>query len=362
MFISTPVYQSMLDAGVQLIDSGDGNVDLLIPSSPLPVRVQVKAWTRPIGPAFIARLAAQQLEAVPLLLVAPSFSADARRAIEEHEWSWIASSDQGPVFGHLQVPGSDPVQIGSHPEALTQARRASVRGRKPWQRYAIIRHLLLGNAWTQANLVEVCQVTQPRVSQVLKELHAAGLVARMGSPDRQEPARWIAVNVTHLIDHWLSTYPGPGGAAPTYWYGLDNIVDQAMAVHAHLDRAALSSSTQAVTPVVSGDAAADFIAPYRRSQLAVIYSRSGVDLSPLGLTPASREHATLKLVVPMDASVWPHPVDDRSRELAPNAPFALADPLQVAWDLLESDGHDADQAAAAVKSALVALRTGDRWP
>lgn len=131
-----------------------------------------------------------------------------------------------------------------------------------------------------------------------------------------------------------------------------------MSVLRHLDKVR-PCTPLAATPVASGDAASDLFAPYRRSQLAVIYSPWGADLSLAGLTQAPKEGASLKLVVPMDTSVWPHRRDDRSRELASDAPFALADPLQIMWDLLDSDRPDADQAVAAVKRALMELKSRD---
>ena len=164
---------------------------------------------------------------------------------------------------------------------------------------------------------------------------------------------------SRLFDQWLSEYPGPGGAAPTYWYGLDSITHQANAVMAHLNRT-MPDGWDGPAPVASGDAAADFIAPLRRAQIAVIYSPLGADLLHAGLTPAPEDSASLKLVVPTDLSLWPHPLDDRSRQLAPSAPYDLADPLQVAWDLRDTNRLDADQAVRAVKAALGSLRLRDQ--
>lgn len=361
MLISAPIYESMLEAGVHVVDSSDGTVHLVLASSEpaSPIAVQVKVWTRAVGPAVVAGLESRRHQPVPLLLIAPTFSPEARAAIEERTWSWIAAPANGPVSGHLLAGQHHSIRLGPRSEPLRQP--ALARGRTPWQRYAIIRHLLLGESWTQADLVAVCRVTQPRVSQVLKELQADGFVTRHRPSGTNKAARWEVTNMARLVDRWLTTYPGPGGAAPTYWFGLDNITDQAVAVQTHLERTRAESATSA-TPVVSGDAAADFIAPYRRSQLAVVYAPSGADLSSLGLTPALRNDATLKLVAPLDASVWPHPIDDRSRQLAPGAPFELADPLQVAWDLKESGRPDSDQASAAVTRALLSLKAGHRWP
>lgn len=361
MFISAQVYDALLAAGVQVVDRGDQTVDLLLPSYPVPVPVEFKAWSRSVGPAVIDRLASTRSRPEGLLVIAPSFSPGVRATIEGLGWSWIAAPEGRPVAGRLQVTPDAPIVIGAPPVSDASDVSVPARGRRPWQRHAIIRHLLLGHEWTQADLVDVCQTTQPRVSQVLKELLAGGFVARARPNGASGPATWIAVNTPRLIDSWLTTYPGPGGAAPTYWLGLDAVVNQAGTACSYIERSA-QESTALRGPVVSGDAAADFVAPVRRSQLAVVYSATGVDLTSVGFTPAPRQDATLKLVVPTDVSVWPHPRDDRSRELAPSAPYQLADPLQVAWDLLDSETPDADQAADAVTAALLKLREQDQWP
>lgn len=358
MFISASVYDSILEAGVQFVDRGDGTIDLLLAADREPARVQVKAWDRPVGPSVIARLASNRPK-TPILIIAPSLSLEVRRTIEALGWSWITHPSNGPISGRLGLPGYQPTEIGSNTAKSSSKPTLLTRGRKPWQRHAIIRHLLLGGEWTQSELVEVCEVTQPRVSQVLKELTRIGLVSRNRQLGATGPSSWVAMDRASLIDSWLQTYPGPGGAAPTYWLGLDNIGEQAQTAWKYIDQT-LGKSGVSRGPVVSGDSAADFIAPYRRSQLAVIYSPRGVDLTPAGFTPSPRHNASLKLVIPTDPSVWPDPRDDPSSALAPNAPFPLADPLQVAWDLLRSSTPDADQAAGAVTRALLDLQTRNR--
>lgn len=360
MLISAQIHEALLDAGVQVVDRGDGTVDLH-PPGPSPadaVTFHVTTWNRSLGPARLAQLALTHPHA-RLLLIAPSFSSRARVVVEDRGWSWISAPTDGPTRGRLQLPGRPPAELGATRDPGVPDHPAPARGRTPWQRFAIIRHLLLGASWTQAGLVDICQVTQPRVSQVLTELHSDGLVARTGTSSRGVTG-WVVSDYSRLFDQWVSTYPGPGGAAPTYWFGLDPLVDQVRPVISHLRRARPDQGN-GPAPMASGDAAADLLAPYRRSQIAVVYSPWGADLTAAGLTPAPEETATLKLVVPTDTSIWPLPVDGRSTELAPHAPFPLADPLQVAWDLIDTGRPDADQAADAVKRALGDLRTRDQW-
>jgi hypothetical protein len=150
------------------------------------------------------------------------------------------------------------------------------------------------------------------------------------------PVDWDA-----LCDWWLANYPGPGGVT-TWWSGLDAPLVQAAATVRSLGAEA--------RPVLSGDVAADLLAPWRRPALAVVYARSGADLADAGLTPVpSSEGATLTLVVPEDPSVWP--TEPVTREWD-GAQLAVADALQVLYDLQGSPGPDAAEAAARWRAQL----------
>lgn len=408
MFILPRIYEALIDAGVQLVDNGDGTVDLIATSAgALPVLVEVKASSRTIGPSDVAQLLSRHPNQ-HVMLIAPKFSDASREAINAAGWSWIASADGVPITGSLNLPGQPPLAI--HPPAdLTQqpTRHRPKQGRRPYQRVAIIRHLLLRDTWTQRQLAEVCAVSQPRTSQVLSRLEHEGLVSRHGARGHG-PFQWRVTNFDKLLSDWIESYPGPGGLAPTYWYGLDRLSEQTRKAldaippiptsfdhwhepgwsnprgHEHASSAHggdqhgfeehgfeepglkehrpgpaspnYRASRAMRQPVVSGDAAADLIAPYRRGQVAVIYSPVGVDLTAAGLTPSARQDATLKLVVPEDESIFPHPVDNLAAKLAPQAPYRLADPVQVMWDLLDDDRTDADQAADAVKRSFAKVR------
>lgn len=355
MFISDTVHEALLVAGVQLVDRGDRTVDVHLPAGREATPLEVKVWSRPVGPSVIDRLASVRPASPGLLVVASSLSPGARGAIEDLGWSWIADPRGGPVEGRLMLGPDGHTDLGPRPGTNVASTSARAHRVLPGQRHAIIRHLVLREAWTQAELVEVCASTQPRVSQVLRGLLADGLVVRSHDRGRPGPATWTAANAPRLAEHWMQSYPGPGGAAPTYWLSLETVVQQARAACEHIEKQE-PRRVERHLPVVSADAAADLIAPSRHSRLAVVYCDRGADLTGAGFTPAPREHATLQLVVPSDISVWPHPVDDPSMYLAPNAPYQLADPLQVAWDLLDSGTLDADQAAGSVLDSLFTLR------
>jgi hypothetical protein len=126
----------------------------------------------------------------------------------------------------------------------------------------------------------------------------------------------------------------------TFWYGLGTPARQAEAA---LD---LVSAQPATAALISGDVAADLLAPWARPQRAVVYARTGADLAAAGLTPSPAEQATLAFIVPADPGVWIRPGESKNG-------VPLADPLQVLWDLQNSPGPDADQAAGHFRSWLL---------
>ncbi len=186
-------------------------------------------------------------------------------------------------------------------------------------------------------------VSQPRVSQIYRDLSSAGLLADRG---RRVPD-WEG-----LLEHWLSTYPGAGGVT-TYWYGLASATEQALTV---VDRIA-ALSPEPFPALVSGDVAADLLTPWGRPATAVVYARPPVDLDDLKLTPSPAAEATLAVTVPRDPGVWLIPPTRRAWS---GSPLPLADPLQILHDLAASRAPDADQTATRLRAQL-AQRVGQWW-
>jgi hypothetical protein len=254
-----------------------------------------------------------------------------------------------PVRGHVVFPSRT---LTLNADDNTAMREDAVHGKRPpYALFAVSRRLLAGVPCTQTVLAAAAGVSQPRVSQVLKQLAALGLVTR--NHDAHEPG-WQPTDWDDLTDWWLDAYPGPGGLT-TYWYALDGIVDQALSVLASLREAGMPCA-------VSGDVAADQLAPWRRPGRALVYAlpeRSGgldgsdrpdaLDLGRLGFTPAADEEATLELVLPADVSVW-RPAPSSVTTLPGRIP--TVDPIQALWDLSRSPGSDTDQAVEALRGRL----------
>ncbi|MDR0481690.1 MAG: hypothetical protein LBH13_00795 [Cellulomonadaceae bacterium] len=154
---------------------------------------------------------------------------------------------------------------------------------------------------------------------------------------------WAATHWHTLLDWWLNTYPGPGGTA-SYWYSLDPVTVQSEnALGALGDNA-----------VVSGDIAADLLAPWRRPTRATIYSPQGANLAEHGFTPTSnRSDATLTLISPRDEGLY-LPASWRVGNTN------LADPIQVLYDIHLHNSGDASDAAKTLVEALMG-RHRQRW-
>lgn len=347
MLIPPKAYEALLNTGLRISAANrDSRVDIELMDSSGKTRAtfQVKRWDVPVGGAIIDRLAVEaDARQTSLLLIAPRFSDRTRAAIENQGWSWLAIPDTGEPHGQITFPDGHSTRV-TNPDT-SEWKGIRRRGPRSYGRFALMRLLLTtSEPWSQSDLADAVGLTQPRVSQVLRQLSTAGLAHRQ----QGHRGRWLTPEWNALLDHWLDTYPGPGGVT-TYWYGLDTVEVQAREVIKLLSKSTPHANN---LPVASADAAAEFIAPYRRPLRALIYSKIGADLQPLGLTPAQESASTLALVVPDDSSVWPRL--EQLHWLHPDAPFGIADPVQVIWDLLQAPGSDADQAAQAVRARLLA--------
>lgn len=332
MLIPAEAWTAMIDSGVEVMPVDAQHVRLR--RDRWIVEMRVHSSRRALNPSDVAALAYRHRG--PSLLIVPAATAAARRAAERAGWSWLVA-DGRRVHGMLHL-GPDPIEIGGDLATGSKRPGRARSGRLPWGSLTLVRRLLEQPAATQKVLAAWAHVSQPRVSQALADLAARSLVERT-------EAGWTVRDFDRLTRLWLDTYPGPGGIS-TYWYGLDPVRDQAQAA-IHLLAEQTRGRPEPVA-VVSGDVAADLIAPWRNPVRAVVYARTGADLSEVGLTPAGLAEATLELIVPQDPGVWPLQQDD--------GPMPIADPVQVLWDVRRSPGTDSGEAATRLWKALRAHR------
>ena len=205
---------------------------------------------------------------------------------------------------------------------------------------AIIRALIgfrdgEGEELSATTLAARAKVSQPRASQVLRQLHDLGLIGR-SRRGRWEPDREA------LLDRFLADYRGPGGTE-RYLYSLDSPTEVAI-------RAA-SASARERPIVVSADVGADLLLAWRRPSVVILYATHEIVPGDLGLVEAQGRHdANVIIRYPDDRSVFPVP--GLIAELH-GVEIPLAAPSQLIWDLQDLGGADRLDAAGMLRQWLL---------
>lgn len=246
------------------------------------------------------------------LYIVPRMTAGLRElATEDHRIAIAAVADGVLIFdGHEHRSTLvSPAAEGAH-----STRRVA------WGRYAIMRVLARTRMpRTQAQLANECGVTQAAISQSLQRLGV--LVAKSAEG-------WSARDILAIAEEFLTQYPGPRGIT-TGWYSLDPVTRQAETV---VDIAAADV-------LVSGDAGADLIAPWRKPTRTVVYGATGLDLATHGFAESDLATASLEYTVPADPTMWA-----TARAFASGRRPQAADPLICAFDVRRIGGPDAEDA------------------
>lgn len=207
-------------------------------------------------------------------------------------------------------------------------------GKPAWVRWALQRYLLLTPTPSrQPVIAEVLGTTQQSVSRAARALH--GLVTDEGEG-------LFAPDPAGLLEHWRNEYPGPGGQE-FGWYGLDTATE-------HVEAVVKVAEQLEVQALVSGDVAADRIAPWKLPMRGRVYVSGPIDLSDDGFVPAPLEEANLVVCVPRDPTLWRLVPSIENYPGSDNLP--IADAAIVYWDLLMSGDQDSDEAAQQVSRLL----------
>ncbi|MBC7630263.1 helix-turn-helix domain-containing protein [Aeromicrobium sp.] len=221
------------------------------------------------------------------------------------------------------------------PDAIAESRASLAvpnRRRNPWGRWAIMRvYILNGEPRSQAELAKETGVTQSAVSKSNSALD--GLVVRSASG-------WRAPDRLALWDAFMAEYAGPGGIT-TNWYGLDAVTHQSNSVVA-------AGASAGVQVLVSGDSAADQLAPWRVPARAAVYAASGIALGKLGFAQTTDERATLTFTVPADRTIWATAASWSQRRNT-----STVDPVIAAWDVRRTGGPDADEAVKRIRNLVL---------
>lgn len=225
--------------------------------------------------------------------------------------------------------------VAQEPESV--AEHSEGTRRPAWTRWAVERYLVLADGPArQWEIAEALGASQQAVSKAVRHLGPLvsntdeGLVA----PDRAA-----------LFEHWLSAYAGPRGQE-FGWYSLDPIVEQTLKA---VDVAELLETH----PLISGDVAADSLAPWKLPTRGRIYVTGPIDLGGDGFVPSPLDEATLITCIPQDPTLF------RLSDMGPVAAReerTLADAAMVCWDVLNSGDIDGDQAAEHLKRLIAKER------
>jgi hypothetical protein len=265
-------------------------------------------------------------------MIAPFISESLGSILTGAGWSW--ADDHGNF--DLRAPGLLLRQRRSI-SAPVPSRRSLPRGSGS---FAVIRALVgFSNGEDEESgataLAAQVGISQPRVSQVLHQLHDLKLVKRTGH------GRWTPRREA-LLDRFLAEYSGPKGSQQ-YCYSLDSPAEVAVR--------AGQISTPARPVVVSADVGPDLLVSWRRPSLVILYAGHVIDPASLGLIDAQGTHdANVIVRMPADQSVFP------ARALVAEihgTEVLLADPLQQIWDLQDLGGADRLETAGRLRQWLL---------
>lgn len=192
--------------------------------------------------------------------------------------------------------------------------RAVRKGPRAYARYAVWRALLAGAPRNdQVGLAGLAGVSQGSVSNALRQL-----------PDDEDAAK--------LFDELVATYPGPGGQS-FYWWSDRPVDEQAKQLTAR-------------GVLLSGDFAADVIAPWRVSEHVVGYAKEPIDLSSHGYVLAGDSDYTTLVTIPDDLTVW--------STASAWGNEGVVDPVIAAYDVLRTaTTGDQDEAVDTLREYVV---------
>lgn len=289
-------------------------VDLLLASG-LPVEVKsfsdvkvaehnlrVRVRQSPPAPSALKSHGAEGV----VLYVVPRMTDGLRKLASEDPRIAFAAIQEGIViFNGRQL---EPYRADEHDQ------KAHPR-RTPWVKFALIRALVrTARARTQTELANEVGATQAAISMQLRG---------MSADVRRNERGWVAVEPLRLAREFLKVYPGPKGISQ-HWYSHAPVMEQVRRVN-----------VLAPDALISGDAGADRIAPWRSPHTAVVYARSGLALADHGFAEADSNSASLTVTVPADPTIWPTAEAYRVR--------TVVDPLICAYDVARAGGSDAEE-------------------
>lgn len=178
-------------------------------------------------------------------------------------------------------------------------------------------------------------VSQPRASQVLKDLDHRGAVRATERGYVGRPAR--------LLDLYRRRARPVLVQPESYWYSTRPPAEQATRI--------VQLADDCGAPIAfSADLAPDLLVPWRHPTLAVVYGSESLAVESAGMVAAEgRADASVILRWTNDRTLlspapqWPSVVDG----------IPLTDPVQQWWDLVDLNGEDRHEAADRLRRAIL---------
>ena len=201
---------------------------------------------------------------------------------------------------------------------------------------AVVRLLVASDVpMTGVAIASTVGVTQPRASQVLKQLSDLGAVTTT-------PDGYLGELPTLLDLYGIRTRPHLV-EPESYWYSTRPLDEQARRVHS-------LAADGGVTVAFSADFAPDLVAPWRHPTVTIAYVSDRLPVADAGLVPAEGR---------ADAGLIVRRTDDQGL-LSPAPPWRgevdgmpIVDPCQQWWDLRDLGGEDRAEAADRLRTAIL---------
>lgn len=201
---------------------------------------------------------------------------------------------------------------------------------------AIARLLIATDApLTGVAIAEAVGVSQPRASQVLKQLAETDAIRSTTSGYLGRPVRLLDLYRRRARPHVVQP--------DSYWYSTRSQTEQARRI------VGLAADRRAGI-AFSADLAPDLLVPWRHPTVTVVYTSDPLMLDAAGLVPAEgRADASVILRWTSDTTLLsPFPPWPSVIERVP-----LTDPVQQWWDLIDLGGDDRHEAAGRLRRAIL---------
>lgn len=261
----------------------DADLSLRVPGwkDPVPFRVVLRHTPpRPHSLRAIFEQRGDTTSDVHLLMVVPKASSEALAQARQLGISVIVGGEDD-LHGMLSDGRGRWFFLEGSGETKDRAGGRKRRGPRPWGLYAVAFEVLaqFPHRPRQVDLARNLDLSQGLVSRALHRVH------KIASPTDDDPRPAIA--------QWLREDYPTDTRATTTWMTLGSPAESARSV-SHL------LSKHQIPHAVSGQVAADQIAPWSRPQTALVWTPALLDLTAAGATPVAPAEANLILSVPAD--------------------------------------------------------------